>query len=221
LHLQVIADTLAEFGDDIDAAIKRLNELQLSAPGTSKQHAQQGNQLKGVFPGPDSTSVPDAGEPQPVASDAHGTCVKNVAVRGSSTQEAQQITARTAAEWIDVLVVEMSAARDVPDAKERAARVLRAFEQAVMHTSEQQHAELNRENALLKRAVAIQNARLQELGGKDTESTELQAALQAAKERIHALEVHNYSLQVHLKRATEAQGPASMLMTPPKNPDVY
>lgn len=218
LHLQVIADTLAEFGDDIDAAIKHLNELQLSTPGTSKQHAQQEHQRQGILGvvSLESTPVPDDGEGQSIANDARSPGNKYSTALESSTHAAQQI-ARTAAEWIDLLVAEMSAARDLPDAKERAARILRAFEQAVMQTSEQHHAELTRENALLKRAVAIQNARLQELGGKVAESAELQAA----KERIHALEVQNYSLQVHLRRAADAQGPASMLMTPPKNPDVY
>ena len=113
----------------------------------------------------------------------------------------------------------MSAASDMADAKRRAAEVLRAFEQAVMQHSEQQHGDLSRENALLKRAVAIQNSRLQELMGREAEVNELRATVEAAKGRVHALEVQNYALQVHLKQATDA-GSAAMSPGRP-NPDVF
>ena len=73
--------------------------------------------------------------------------------------------------------------------------------------------------ALLKRAVAIQNARLQELSGREAEAAELRAELDAARARLHSLEVQNYSLQVHLKAAADAQGAA---LTPGRtNPDVF
>jgi hypothetical protein len=114
----------------------------------------------------------------------------------------------------------MSAASDVADAKQRASQVLRAFEQAVMQHSDQQTGDISRENALLKRAVAIQNSRLQELLAKEAEANELRAAMEAAKSRIQSLEVQNYSLQVHLKRATDAQQETAL--TPGRNnPDVF
>lgn len=39
---------------------------------------------------------------------------------------------RSAAEWVDTLVAEMSSARSVEEARQRAARLLQAFEQAVL-----------------------------------------------------------------------------------------
>lgn len=39
---------------------------------------------------------------------------------------------RSAADWVDTLVAEMSSARSVEEARQRAARLLQAFEQAVL-----------------------------------------------------------------------------------------
>jgi hypothetical protein len=209
----VIADTLAEFGDNIDAAIRHLNELQLSAAGTSKQHALQEQQRQGIL-----------GPPPPMASlDAAAAAAKEDAKAAGGAAEpatgAAPLPTRTAEEWIDHLVQEMAAAADLVDAKRRASDVLRAFEQAVLTHSEAQAGDAARENALLKRAVAIQNARLQELSGREAEAAELRAELDAARARLHSLEVQNYSLQVHLKAAADAQGAA---LTPGRtNPDVF
>ncbi len=217
MSLQVIADTLAEFGDNIDAAIKHLNNLQLSAPGTSKQHAIQEQQRLGIL-----------GPPPPVAAPAIPTAVPAAAQASidekpvtTSTSTASVPPSRTAEEWIDLLVQQMSAASDVADAKHRASQVLRAFEQAVMQHSDQQTGDISRENALLKRAVAIQNSRLQELLAREAEANELRGAVEAAKSRIQSLEVQNYSLQVHLKRAADAQQEHTALTPGRKNPDVF
>lgn len=208
--MQVIADTLAEFGDNIDAAIKHLNELQLSTPGTSKQHAIQEQQRLGIL-GPPQVPPPDAGaSTSPPTGPAHGAQAQP---EGKSS-----IPARSAEDWINLLVQEMSAATDMADAKRRASEVLRAFEQAVLQHSDQQLGDLSRENSLLKRAVAIQNSRLQELMGREAEVNELRATVEAAKSRVHALEVQNYTLQLHLKRATDSY---DALSPGRPNPDVF
>lgn len=219
----MIADTLAEFGDNIDAAIKHLNNLQLSAPGTSKQHAIQEQQRLGIL-GP---AAAQAGATAASAvEDATTAAVNPAAAAQASTDEkstpstAPVPPSRTAEEWIELLVQQMSAASDVTDAKNRASQVLRAFEQAVMQHSDQQLGEVSRENALLKRAVAIQNSRLQELLAREAEANELRATMEAAKNRIQSLEVQNYSLQLHLKRAADAHQETAL--TPGrKNPDVF
>jgi len=204
LHAQVISEVLAEYGDNIDAAIKHLNELQLSAPGTSKQHEEQNRERQGII-GPASTSaegtVPAAARPEP---------------------QPHLEQTRTADQWIELLVQQMTEAGDIEDAKLRAAEVLRAFEQAVSRQSagDVRIAEVEKENTILKRAVAIQNARIQELGVKEAEVLGLRGAVDAAKTRIQTLEMQNYSLQVHLKQATDSQDMHHM-SSAPKNPDVF
>ena len=183
--------------------------MQLSAPGTSKQHAIQEQQRLGIL-GPSHVHVQES----PPSSSPPTEPSPEAAPEGKPSP-----STRSAEDWINLLVHEMSAASDMADAKRRAAEVLRAFEQAVMQHSEQQHGDLSRENALLKRAVAIQNSRLQELMGREAEVNELRATVEAAKGRVHALEVQNYALQVHLKQATDA-GSAAMSPGRP-NPDVF
>lgn len=218
--MQVVADTLAEFGDNIDAAIKHLNNLQLSSPGTSKQHAIQEQQRSGILgPAPPAAVATDSATTTtaPVAAQADE---KPATISTSTTSVPPPPPSRTAEEWIGLLVQQMSAASDVVDAKQRASQVLRAFEQAVLQHSDQQLNDASRENALLKRAVAIQNSRLQELLTKEAEANELRTTLETAKNRIQSLEVQNYSLQLHLKRAADAQQEGTL--TPGRNnPDVF
>jgi hypothetical protein len=125
---------------------------------------------------------------------------------------------------VDVLVGEMAAAGDIGDARKRAGGVLQAFEQFVMTRvggdagPSGRTAALGRENAILKRAVQIQNARLQELGAaREAEVAGLRDALGRFQERVQALEVHNYSLTLHLQAANAPGG-----LTPTQRPpDVY
>jgi len=63
-------------------------------------------------------------------------------------------------------------------------------------------AQLAKENALLKRAVAIQHARMTAAAEKETQLGQLQAMLGQYQERVRALEMSNYSLSLHLKQAT-------------------
>lgn len=122
------------------------------------------------------------------------------------------------------MVQQMSAADSVEDARRRASDVLGAFEQAVLQHADTQPgsagraAELERENALLKRAVTIQNARLQELTGREAEANALREELQATRARVHVLESHNFSLQVHLKQAA---APGRDPMADTRNPHVF
>lgn len=76
-----------------------------------------------------------------------------------------------------------------------------------------------RENALLKRAVAIQNARLHDLAAKEREGAELRAEISEKDRQIQALQVQVYSLQVHLQKAT---ADAERALQPEyRNPDVF
>lgn len=59
-----------------------------------------------------------------------------------------------------------------------------------------QAADMARDNTILKRAVAIQNGRIQELGTKEAQLQQARQLLQQYQEKLHHLEMTNYSLQV-------------------------
>jgi hypothetical protein len=80
----------------------------------------------------------------------------------------------------------------------------------------QQLADLQRDNGILKRAVAIQNTRLQEGAARDAELQALRGQLKQAAERVSALELSNYSLAQHLRAATSSQHDFGG----PRHPDV-
>ncbi|KAL6771226.1 hypothetical protein ACKKBF_B34445 [Auxenochlorella protothecoides x Auxenochlorella symbiontica] len=208
---QEIAAVLEEYGNDVDAAIKRLNELQLSG---AREAAPSGTP-PAFIPG----DHPTPGQEQ----QGQGA--------GGLPSAPPSPTAHSAAEWVEEVVREMTAARSVEDARARAARVLEAFERGViLHAAKQDGAspttrlraqlqEAGRENALLKRAVAIQNARLQDGGAREAEAAALRAELDAARRRIQVLQVQNYSLQVHLQAA--AGSPPDAAGGAFRNPDVF
>lgn len=73
-----------------------------------------------------------------------------------------------------------------------------------------------RENAILKRAVQIQNTRIQEAQAKDQEVVALKQMLAQYQERLRNLEMSNYSLALHLQTATTSQTLSSN-----RPPDVF
>ena len=88
---------------------------------------------------------------------------------------------------------------------------------AASSTTRTQLAELQHNNGILKRAVAIQNNRIQDLLAKETESQQLKQALVQLQEKCHGLEMNNYSLAMHLKQATDS----SYSQQGQRRPDVY
>ena len=181
---ETIAHVLQPCGEDVDAAIRRLNELQLEHGGVEHGGEQQQQQRQQ--------------QQQQQNEDAK---------RDTADEGHEETGGRVKAAWVDALVSEMSQARDVDDAKRRAVGVL----EGVLEDYDRdrgcrasasgrggdgdrdvdgagdaaQQATLLKENALLKRAVAIQNGKIHELG-----------------EKCKGLELERYSLQVHLKQAT-------------------
>merc|ERR1719265_2583556 len=107
-------------------------------------------------------------------------------------------------DWVRAFVQEMQSSADVDDAHARATRVMQAFEAAVrgavvaeedvadgvamQNGSEGRKRRLVRlaeENLILKRAVAIQNARQQESGELQRQILELQRACAGYQEQLH------------------------------------
>lgn len=229
---QVITEVLQVYGTDIDAAIKRLGEMQISADKEVDPKQSLTFRLSPArsTPGRVANGAPamlsaTGSSPRPTSS-----------ARSASESESGGGTAPAAAaeqphspeEWVEALVQSMAQAQDVRDAHQRAATALHAFQEAVVATStaqavetsaamSQQLADLQRDNSILKRAVTIQNSRLQEGAARDGELRALRAQLKQAAERVSALELSNYSLQQHLRAAT---GPQYGFGGPQRNPDV-
>ncbi len=167
---------------DIDSAVARLSALALAS--TAARTAP-----------PSPPSPPRAPEPEPAA-----------------TIE----TARSPDDWVGAFVAEMARSSDIPDARQRAARALRAFESFVSARSarqaDQRADRLERENLVLKRAVAVQARRLE---ATDGEKAALERTVSAQAERLRRAERTNYALSVHLHRASPGGMPDN------RPPDVY
>ena len=110
---------------------------------------------------------------------------------------------QTPDDWIGAFVTEMAKSTDVDDARARAARALRAFEAFVIARSapkdDEKVGRLERENAVLKRAVAIQAQRLK------SQSDDIDRLSKKAEDQADALkraETTNYSLSCHLRHSS-------------------
>lgn len=110
--VQVVETVLAECGNDIDAAIRRLNQLKLNTEQSSAATQQPTDTP------PDTAAVSDSPQQGNATVDAAGA---------AATAAGPQ----TADEWVDALVQEMASARDFGDARSRAGKLLQAFEQFV------------------------------------------------------------------------------------------
>jgi hypothetical protein len=119
LSTQAVESVLAECGQDIDAAIRRLTELKLS---NAEQQQQAQAAMAASNQQHDTASVADGGQQQ-------------------EQQQQQQHQApsgpQTAEQWVDALVQAMAAAKDFTDARGRAAKMLQAFEQFVSARSKE------------------------------------------------------------------------------------
>lgn len=203
MDAQVVENVLAECGQDIDAAIRRLNQLKLS----TEQGGQQAPAQSDTATAPENTQQ------------AH---VQQAAAAAAAVPSGPQ----TAEQWIDALVQEMAAAKDMEDARSRAGKLLQAFEQFVTARNKAEAAppgsaqarveEVTRENTILKRAVQIQNAKLQEASTKDQEIAGLKQMLGQYQERLRQMELNNYSLALHLQKATNDRS-----QTCNRPPDVF
>lgn len=189
---QLIEKALEESGNDLDAAIKRLNELCIVY--ADAKTVTDGEMDNGEKPtnGPD---VPFEGPP----------LQNNLPADG--------------AEWVELLVREMMSATSVDDARARATRVLESLEQSIsvyagakaaenvqkenMMLKEQIEVSL-RENGVFRRAIAIQHERQKEHDDRNQEVQQLKQMIAQYQEQIKNLEVNNYALTMHLRQAQQS-----------------
>ncbi|XP_074285195.1 uncharacterized protein LOC141610834 [Silene latifolia] len=191
---ELINKALEVCGDDIDAAIKRLNEMCLG----SSEGSASANHVK--------EQVGQVGSAIDGETDPNG---ETSAQNGLPTDGTQ---------WVELFVREMTSATSVDDARARAARVLEALEKSITAnanaTAENYHKEnimlkeqyegLTRENSILKRAVQIQHERSKEFDDKNQEVEQLKHLLSQYQEQLRGLEVTNYALSMHLKQAQQS-----------------
>lgn len=228
---KVVQDVLVECGNSIDAAIKRLTDLRLSSEDATVAAATA------VASGAHSAAASAAAEmqqqqpglalhrdAQQAAAAAAAASQGQGAVQGEAQQCSETSGPQTAEQWIDFLVAEMLASKDMPDARGRASLVLQHFERFAKerqkHETDARVAELLKENAIFKRAVQIQAARMQAKAAAEADELgALRSMVAQYQEQCRKLEVHNYSLAMHLQQATSSSGLGGG--NNPRNPDVY
>mmetsp|Transcript_24022 Transcript_24022/g.71267 ORF Transcript_24022/g.71267 Transcript_24022/m.71267 type:complete len:284 (-) Transcript_24022:2446-3297(-) len=212
---QTLVAVLSDCGDNIDQAIKVLGQLRLVAddagPSTGPSSGQATPGRVGTPLGLDEDVFQQHQQQQrlpteQVASSSHGL--------------------QSPDDWVDALVREMASATSVDNARARAAVILSEFAKwsaAQQHGSAEKSmllAKLNdvqRENHILKRAVQIQNAKLNEKSAAEAELGQMSAVMAQYREQIRTLELSNYSLTMHLQQATAG----GTLEGSGRPPDVY
>lgn len=187
---QLVEKVLQSTGHSLDSAIKSLNELRLSSTGRNTIHCSP----------EDSDS--QTGTVEVVDVDNHKQA-------GNSASEGS--------EWVELFVQEMLSATNLDDARDRAAKALEAFEKSVIARTGSMFEALQKENAMLKeqlqgllrdnhilkRAVAIQHERQAEHESCSQAMQQLKQLVAQYQEQIRTLELNNYSLNLHLRKAEE------------------
>ncbi|XP_060172042.1 uncharacterized protein LOC132603141 [Lycium barbarum] len=208
---QLVERALQECGDDLDSAIKRLNELRL---GSAENLGPLGGRSDATQETSTQILTQGNGGPTPVED-------------SSAAKELHM----EKTEWVEVIVREMSSASNIDDAKARASRVLEVYEKSICaHAAEasarvfqqenimlkQQLEATIQENAILKRAFTIQRERQKEFEDRGDEVNQLKQMVAQYQEQLRTLEVNNYALTMHLKQAQQSSSIPGRF-----NPDVF
>ncbi|MBA0626691.1 hypothetical protein Godav_004312 [Gossypium davidsonii] len=216
---ELLERALLECGNNIDTAIKRLQELHLGAADATGEKmgpveelgttAEQGTVTNNGEAADTTAQIPSAPETLPV----------------------------DGAEWVDLFVGEMMGASSVDDAKARASKLLEVLEKSISEHVAKEAAQsfhkygfrtgrwkfdarscavqenmmlkeqiqvLIQENTVLKRAVAIQHERQKEYQDKNNELEHLKQLVSQYQEQLRTLEVNNYALTMHLRQAQQS-----------------
>ncbi|KAL4589089.1 hypothetical protein LXL04_001991 [Taraxacum kok-saghyz] len=196
---KLLEEALEKSGNDLDSAIKSLNELSLGyldgLSGLPLQSTEKGS----------STIIEDAVSLSNNSSANDDNNNNNIPKSGP--------------EWVELFVTEMTSATSIDDARLRAMRVLETLEKSITERAAGEAAEalhkesvvlkeqievVLRENAILKRAVAIQHERQKEYDERGQEVQQLKQLLSQYQEQLRTLEVNNYALTMHLRQAQDS-----------------
>ncbi|KAL3532301.1 hypothetical protein ACH5RR_005822 [Cinchona calisaya] len=210
---QLLKLALEECGDDLDSAIRSLNELRLSSVENLVSAASN-----------------DAGEVHTEHSNKGNATSNGETASILDPSDAENLSLDNA-EWVELFVKEMMSASNIDDAKARASRALEVLEKSirVRATAEaaqsfqqeniiikQQLQALIQENMVLKRAVSIQHERQKEFEDRSQELHQLKELVAQYQEQLRTLEVNNYALTMHLKQAQQNNSIPGRF-----NPDVF
>eukprot|EP00892_Ulva_mutabilis_P010857 jgi/Ulvmu1/8143/UM040_0040.1 len=204
---KIITSVLESCQGDLDEALEKLTELSLTT--NSSPTAENSDRAQAA-----------AQHQSPVASQRkQGSHFKQ-----SKNEPAEETVSPSADEvelWAVALSEEATAATDKQDLQRRIFNFLTLCKQHIEGKQAEAHAthmsDVRQQNAVLKKAVAIQHTRMtKHTAEKEAQLGELQALLQASQNRIAALEASNYALSLHLKHATDG---SRSLGRPP--PDVF
>jgi len=203
---QLLNETLESCDNDLNSAIKNLNEPQLTPsektpyPSESTTDLEVGSEvhLYSEVPGGRFTTE------MPIDIGYAKAFIISLPANGS--------------EWVELLVREISSAGSFDDAREQASRALDLLEKTIVGRTaglvenlqkedfllkEQLHC-LVRDNNILKRAVAIQHERQKEHEEGGYELQHLKQLLSQCQDQIRTLEVNNYALTLHLRKGQES-----------------
>jgi len=199
---KLLERALEECGDDLDSAIRSLNELRLGSTGDNLGSAA-----------PKSDAIPEANV------QSQGVVTDNGEVTPCEEQSAPQNPPMDGNDWVELFVREMMSSSNVDDARARASRVLEVLERSIcarasteatqsfhqenMMLKEQVEA-LIQENSILKRAVSIQHERQKESEERNQELQHLKQLVSQYQDQLRTLEVNNYALTMHLKQAQQS-----------------
>ncbi|PNT66048.1 hypothetical protein BRADI_3g06250v3 [Brachypodium distachyon] len=191
---KLLERALEASGDDLDSAIRSLNDLHLESAEVilSAAVCESENGL--------STAL---------KSTAEGGCTGGVsnghldAISGNSPK-AGNCQTNHSSEWVDLFVREMTSASDINDARARASRALEVIEMSILERVgpevvqnlskenvmlKEQLAIILRENAVLKRGVAIQHERQKEFDVRTQEVQNLKQLALQYQGQLKTLEV--------------------------------
>ncbi|KAH7286037.1 hypothetical protein KP509_33G056200 [Ceratopteris richardii] len=191
---ELIEKVLEASGNNLDSAIRSLNELRLSSDVG------------------DETVNLSVQKNEALGHEGHQSAPLDAIDTDKTNQGRSEGN-----EWVELFVHEMLSAANLDDAKDRATRALEAFENAVIARSGCVFQELQKENAvlkeqihnlikenhILKRAVAIQHERNAEHENCPQEMQRLKQLVAQYQEQVRTLEVNNYALTLHLRKAQE------------------
>ncbi|MCO5568960.1 hypothetical protein L7F22_022663 [Adiantum nelumboides] len=196
---QLIEKVLESSGNNLDSAIRSLNELRLSSDVVRS-----------------TLNFPNENTATNLTLDQEGAATQSAVLNAVEVDKVNQRQSE-GSEWADLFVREMLSAANLDDAKDRATRALEAFEKTVLSRSgsvfeefqkenavlkEQIH-NLIRENHILKRAVTIQHERQAEHENCPQEMQRLKQLIAQYQEQVRTLELNNYALNLHLRQAQE------------------
>ncbi|KAF7088996.1 hypothetical protein CFC21_092060 [Triticum aestivum] len=202
LRDELLERALEASGDDLDFAIRSLNDLRLES-------------AEAIFSA--AVSEPENGLSTALKLSAEGNGQLD-AISGNPPATDNCQTNHHSSEWVELFVREMMSASDINDARARASRALEVIEKSIMERTgaeavqnlhkentmlKEQLAIALRENAVLKRGVAIQHERQKEFDDKTQEVHNLKQLILQYQEQLKTLEINNYALRMHLQQAQQ------------------